>query len=436
MIQPKTESSSTRSHVEPNRAETVAQNARLRDPRLARQMQFQNSTQRSFNQRNRSAPLAAGIQRFGHPAASFASNNQLDNPVTNRPPATFNATIMDDSGRQSRTAGKTRGSSKDVKNRLTSKTSPKSQKSNSQKSPKSPAKSSSKNSKTSNSNTSPTSNRSSSKDHKKDRSKESNKLSPSRGSSAIVALAEAEKKIKEFTIPFKKRSPSPKDKSPKSITDPKVSSTTKTPDSPIKFKGSKTNSKARNYVKRNRDECKSPIPNKDNAEIVQQKTPPSASSTSSSSTTTTKTSELVGSPVPPPTEPIPGGPANISSAPFAGDGDNQSFKSKDTTFVVRMVKVKVSHIVHSLLTRLMISIGLIIDCVNHRDNFLNKLIVIGTGDNFFIETFCRFFFVQIQFFRFLTILYQKNFLDFFFILKVHSNFLKTLARSVGEFATE
>lgn len=385
MIQPKTESSSTRSRVEPDRAETVAQNVRLRDPRLARQMQFQNSTQRNFPQRNRSA---AGMQRFGHPAASFASNNQLDNPVANRPPATFNATIMDESGRPSRIASKTRGSTKDVKSRLTSKTSPKSQKSSSQKSPKSPAKSSSKNSKTSSSNTSPTSNRSSSKDHKKDRfkDKESNKLSPSRNSSA---LAEAEKKIKEFTIPFKKRSPSPKDKSPKSITDPKVSSTTKTPDSPNKFKGSKTNSKSRNYVKRNRDECKSPIPNKENSELVQQKTPPSASSTSSSSTT--KTSELVGSPVPPLTEPVLSVPANISSVPFAGDGDNQSFKSKDTTFVVRMVKV--SHIVHSLLTRLMISIGLIIDCINRRDNFLNKLIVIGTGDNFFIETFCRFFFV-------------------------------------------
>lgn len=383
MIQPKMEPLAPKLRVEPTK-ETGTQNVRSRDPRLARQMQFQNSTQRNFNQRNRSAPLGPGIQRFGPPSASFASNSHLENPAVNRPTAAFNAN-MDDSGRQSRTASKNRSSSKDVKNRLTSKTSPKSPKSNSQKSPKSPSTASSSKSSSKSSKTSPTNNRSSPKDLKKDRykDKESSKLSPSR-SSGIVALADAEKKIKEYTIPFKKRSPSPKDKSTKSITDPKVSSTTKTAESPIKFKGSKTNPKSRNYVRRNRDESKSPIPNKDSADVVQEKTPPSPTTTSST------TSELIGSPIQPAIEPTTNVTANVGSVPFAGVGENQSFKSKDTTFVVRMVKI--SHIVHSLLTRLMISIGLIIDCINHRDDILNKLIVIGTGDNFFIKTFCRFFF--------------------------------------------
>lgn len=384
MIQPKTDLSAARSRIEPIKGETVQQNARLRDPRLARQMQYQNSAQRNFPQRNRTAPLGPGIQRFGPASASFASNNQLDNQVVNRAPAAFNATNMNDSGRQPpRTPSKNRSSTKDVKTRLISKSSPKSQKSSSQKSPKSPStaspssKSSSKSSKTS-----PTSNRLSSKDHKKDRfkEKESSKLSPSQ------ALAEAEKKIKEFTIPFKKRSPSPNDKSTKSITDPKVSSTTKTADSPIKFKGSKTNSKSRNYARRNRDE--SPIPNKD---IVEQKTPPLTASTTTSATTTAAAGELSGSPIPPLIEPVANVPAIVAGVPFAGVGENQSFKSKDTQFVVRLVKV--SHIVHSLLTRLMMSIGLIIDCINHRDDILNKLIVIGTGDNFFIKNFLSIFFV-------------------------------------------
>lgn len=360
MIQSQTELSGAKSRVEAAKAETVTQNVRCRDPRLARQMQFQNATQRNFNQRNRNAPL--GSQRSGPPSASFAANSHLNNPAVSRPTAAFNANNTDDSGRQSRTSSKNRSSSKDVKNRLTSKTSPKSQKSNSQKSPKSPSTASSSKSSSKSSKTSPTSNRSSQKDPKKDRYKE-------KESSKLAALAEAEKKIKEFTIPFKKRSPSPKDKSTKSITDPKVSSTTKTADSPTKFKGSKTSPKSRNYVRRNRDdESKSPIPTKDAVDIVQQKTPPSP----------TTTSELLGSPNQPASEQTPNITADVGSVPFAGVGDNQSFKSKDTTFVVRMVKV--SHIVHSSLARLtMISIGLIIDCINRRDDILNKLIVIGTG---------------------------------------------------------
>ncbi len=404
MVQPKTDASAAKVRSEPNKAETVSQNVRLRDPRLARQSQFQNPTQRNFNQRNRAAPPVIQ-QRFGPASVLYASNSQSDNPVLNRPTAAFNATNMDDSGRKSRTTSKNRGSPKDMKNRSASKTSPqKSQKSSSQKSsPKLPStKSSSKSSKTSPS----SNNRSSPKDSKRDRykEKESNKLSPSR-SSAISALAEAEKKIKEFTIPFKKRSPSPKDKSAKSITDPKVSSTTKSAaDSPTKFKGNKTNSKSRNYVRHNRDESISPIPNKDNVEIGQQKTSPSTSTISSTTTstsatttsTTTTASELIGSTLitSAAVEPVANVPANVNSVPLTGiTGENQNFKSKDQTFVVKMVKI--SHVVHScLLTRLMmmISIGLIIDCINRRDNFLNKLIVIGTGDNFFIKTFCRFFF--------------------------------------------
>lgn len=393
MIQDKIESAKSRmDHI---KTETIVQ--RQRDPRLARQMQFQNAAQRNFPQRNRGAPPAPAIQRFGLPPTSFVSNNPLDNNIANRPTTAFNGAIMDDSGRQSRPISKNRSSSKDLKNRLTSKTSPKtSHKSNNQKSQSSktattPTKSSpsSKTSKTSSKVTSASNNRSSSKELKKVRYKEKDisKLSPSRNS-AIVPLAEGEKKIKEYTIPFKKRSPSPKDKSTKSITDPKVSSTTKTADSPVKFKGGKANSKSRNYVRRNRDE--SPIPNKDGVEV----TPPSPPM---SSTSTTTTSELITSPIPPLIEPLSG---SVSSVPFAGVGENQSFKSKNTTFIVRMVKI--SHIVHSLLTRLMISIRLINYCINHRDDILNKLIVIGTGDNFFIKTFCRFFF-QLIILRFLTI---------------------------------
>lgn len=391
MIQPKSEL--MKSRVEHVKTETIVQ--RQRDPRLARQMQFQNSTQRNFPQRNRTAPHGPGIQRFGPPSTSFVSNMQSDNNVANRPITTFNAaTTMDDSGRQSRPTSKNRISSKDLKNRLTSKTSPKSShKSNNQKSPssktastptKSPSSKTSKSSKV----TSP-SNRSS-KDLKKDRYKEkdTNKLSPSRNS-ATVPLAEAEKKMKEYTIPFKKRSPSPKDKSTKSITDPKVSSTTKTTDSPVKFKGGKANSKSRNYVRRNRDE--SPVANKDGVEVVQQNTPPSPPMSS----TTTTTTELITSPIPPPLiEPITG---TVSSVPFTGVAENQSFKSKDNAFIVRMVKI--SHIVHSMLTRLMISNRLINYCINHRDDILNKFIVIGTGDNFFIKTFLPFFLFNLIFYN-------------------------------------
>lgn len=388
MIQPKTESGDVKSRIESIKAETGQQNVRLRDPRLARQMQFQNSAQRNFAHRNRNASVT-GIQRFGPSSVAFNANSQQDNSVVNRPTAAFKATNMDDSGRQSRTANKNRSSSKDVKSRLISKTSPKSQKSNSQKSSKPSSTASSLKSPSKSSKTSPSS-RSSSKDLKKDRykEKESNKLSPTRSSAIVVASAEAEKKMKEYTIPFKKRSPSPKSKSPKSITDPKVSSTTKTADSPTKFKGGKTNAKPRNYVRRNRDESKSPIPNKENTEIVQLKSSP-PNTTASSTTATT------GSPIPPAVvEPVQNVSADISSVPFAGVGENQNFKSKKhTTFVVRMVKI--SHIVHSLLTSPMI--GLIFDCINRRDDILNKLIVIGTGDNFFIKTFCRFFF-QFNFF--------------------------------------
>lgn len=362
MIQPKTDTSVPKSHAEP---------ARLRDPRLMRQMQFQN------NQRNRGVPPGPAQQRFGHLSPAFPSNSQLDHPTVNRPP--FSAPLVDDSSRKSRTASKNRSSSKDVKSRSTSKTSPKSQKSSSssQKSSKSSNLSSPKSSSKSSKTSSPSS-RSSPKDPKRDRykDKELSKVSPSQ-SLAMTNLAEAERKIKEFTIP-KKRSPSPKDKLIKSITDPKVSSTTKTADSPTKFKGNKTNSKSRNYVKQNKDGSVSPTSNKDSVDVVQQKTPP-ATATATAAAETTTTSESIGSSIASSTnEPLQ---TNIGSEPITGAGENQDFKSKDTKFVVRMVKI--SHIVHNLLTRLMISDGLIIDCINRRDDILNKLIVIGTGDNFF-----------------------------------------------------
>lgn len=419
MVQAKTEMMKPR--VEPMKPET--QNVRLRDPRLARQMQFQNSNQRGFPQRNRVPQLAPGGQRFTTtPSATFASNVQLDNCLENRPNISpFTAVNADDSARQSR-QNKSRTSSKDVKNRATTKTSPKSSqkssnhsKSQTTKSLSTPSKSSSKSSKSSTKTNSPNSHRSPSKELRKDRhkEKESSKVSPSR-SAALLALAEAEKKIKEFTIP-KKRSPSPKDKLVKSITDPKVSSTTKTAGSPVKFKSGKTNLKSRNYMRRNRDESESPVPSKDIGEIGTQKMPPSPPSMPS----TTTTSELTGSPKPPIVEAEP----SSVSVPFdAGVGDSQSFKSKDTKFVVRLVKI--SHIVHSLLTRLIISNGLINDCINHRDDFLNKLIVIGTGDNFFIKTFLPFFIFQFkkQIFS-LKLRFYKISRFFFIFTKIHSVFV-------------
>lgn len=369
MIQPKTiDPMARKARIESHKAEPAPQNVRPRDPRLARQMQLQNSTQRNFNQRNRTASPAFGNQSFPPASTHFVANGQLESLIANRSTA-FNATNMDDSARKSRAPSKNRSSSKDVKNCVvTSKTSLKSQKANSQKSsPKSPGSSSKSSSKSSKS--SPSSNRQLPKDQKKDRckEKESSKQSPNR-SAAITALAEAERKIKQFTIP-KKRSPSPKDKSAKSITDPKVSGTTKTADSPspTKVKNNKSNSKSRNYVRHNRDE--------DNGEIVQQQSPPPPPTTSTTPSsvidTTTTTPESV---------------ANVqtnaaSCVPFTGAGDSQSFKSKETTnFVVGMVNI--SHIVHNLLTRLMMmSIGLISDCINRSDDICNKLIVCG---NFFL----------------------------------------------------
>ncbi|KAG4070400.1 hypothetical protein HA402_006542 [Bradysia odoriphaga] len=395
MIQPKViNSMAQKTRMEIHKPESALQNVRSRDPRLARQMQFQNSAQRNFNQRNRTASPAFVNQGFGPASTHFVPNNLADNAIAHRPPTAFTAASMNDSGRKSRTAIKNRSSSKEVKNRSTSKTSPKSQKPNSQKSsPKSPGSSSSKSSSKS-TKPCPTSNRQLPKDPKKDRYKEKEpncKLSPNR-SAAIAALAEAERKIKEFTIP-KKRSPSPKDKSTKSITDPKVSSTTRTADSPTKFKASKSNSKSRNNTRHNRG-------GRESAEIVQPETAPSTTSASVTATiipTTTTTSESIeSSPIPPSIEPVVNVPVNVSCVPLTGAGENQSFKSKEIIFVVRMVKV--SQIVHNLLTRLIMSMskGLISDCINRSDNddddddddvILNKLIVIGTGVNFFIKTF-------------------------------------------------
>ncbi|KAG4070353.1 hypothetical protein HA402_006495 [Bradysia odoriphaga] len=297
------------------KAEPAAQNVRPRDPRLARQMQFQNSAQRNFNQRNCTASPAFGNQGFGPASTHFVSNSQVDNVIGHRPAAAFNAAVMDDSGRKSRTASRNHSSSKEVKNRSTSKTSPKSQKLNSQKSsPKSPGSSSSKSSSKS-SKSSPSSNRLSPKDQKNDRSKEKESKS-----AAIAALAEAERKIKEFTIP-KKRSPSPKDKSTKSITDPKVSSTTKTADSPTKFKASKSNSKSRNNTRHNHGDGES-------AEIVQPETSPSTTSVTATIIPTTTTSESIeSSPIPPSIEPVVNVPANASCVPLTGAGENQSFKN-------------------------------------------------------------------------------------------------------------
>lgn len=408
--------------------ESASQNFRIRDPRLMRQMQSQNPPQRNFNQRNRAGPAPPAMQHFGHPSASFASNNQMDDP--SRRSAMFNE-MPDDSSRKSRTASKGRGSAKDVKSRLNSKTSPKSQKlSSSQKSPKSSSssstssasKSSSKSSKTSS--TSPSS-RTSPKDLKKDRYKEKEAAKVPLGRSS-AALAEAEKKIKEFTIP-KKRSPSPKDKSTKSITDSKVSSTTKTVDSPNKLKGnSKLNSKSsRVNVKPHRDGSP-PVSAKENVETVphqqpdkRQKTPPAVSTITTNATTATATVAAAATITTTSTattiESSSNDVATINASsstggsgsgdhPFAGTGDNQDFKSKDNNFVVRLVKI--SHIVHnSLLTRLtmmmmmILSNGLIVDCINRRADILNKLFVIGTGDNFFIKTFCGFFFLILKFFE-------------------------------------
>ncbi|KAJ6647215.1 Pre-mRNA cleavage complex 2 protein Pcf11 [Pseudolycoriella hygida] len=310
------------------KADAMQQHSRLRDPRLARQMNFPNA-QRNFNPRNRSAPPAVVAQRFGAQSASFGSNNHSESGTVSRSTA-FNG--MDDSSRQSRLPNKSRSSTKDVKSRLSSKTSPKSQKSSNQKShlTKSPSASStskSSSSKNAKSSSSSSSNRSSTKDLKKDRykEKESCKLSPSR-SSANSTLAEAEKKIREFTIP-KKRSPSPKDKSVKSITDPKVSSTTKTLDSPTKLKGSKTSSKSRNNARRNRDDSKSPL-NKDSSESVQQNTPPSqAATTTTPAVAASSTSELISSPIAPEVETTANLSPRISSVPFTGVGENRNFKN-------------------------------------------------------------------------------------------------------------
>ncbi|XP_037041667.1 uncharacterized protein LOC119078281 [Bradysia coprophila] len=292
-------------------AESAPQNVRPRDPRLARQMQFQNSAQRNVNQRNRTASPVFANQGFGSASIHFVPNSQVDNAIAHRPAAAFNAAIMDDSSRKSRTASKNRSSSKEVKTRSTSKTSPKSQKPNSQKSsPKSPASSSSRSSSRS-SKSSPSSNHQSPKDQKKNRNKETESKSV-----AIAALAEAER-IKEFTIP-KKRSPSPKDKS---ITDPKVSSTTKTADSPTKvIKASKSNSKSRNNARHTRGGGES-------VEIVQPETVPSTTSVTAPTIPTTTTSESIESPIPPSIEPVVNVPAKASCVPLPGAGENQSFKN-------------------------------------------------------------------------------------------------------------